>query len=415
MTAQNVEQIYHIYLFETVILCCKDIVKDVGKSRKSIGSKLDITRFEIKGKIYATSIYDVQDFSDVEAGKFELKVFWNDGEESFILKCRNLEQVQLWRERIIACSSGNTNNYKFGRGRTTSENTSDRRSSFRRTIQSVNANMFTESSRRGSMDSIIDTRTISLPVPTRRTIRNGAVINPRVSSIYVPAQKILEKGKYDTISEPIREELPKYEPIVPMPTSALPKPPNAALPLLPIISFPPPPTKSLPSPPKISPPLPLPPSASLPEPPKSYPPPTSALPQPPSLFSLPFESQLIPTIIPAALPAPIKPEAAVVESAVRNSQKTSTTNLIKMKIHYGELLFILAIPAYGAKFDAILEKVERKIKICGAIMPQGRRIILKYENDSNEFTIINNDLDIETAFDTARQKVDKGSITFRAE
>ena len=86
-----------------------------------------------------------------------------------------------------------------------------------------------------------------------------------------------------------------------------------------------------------------------------------------------------------------------------------------MKTHYAELIFILAVPAHGAKFDDILDKVERKIKICGATMPEGRRIRLRFKDEDGDFVTLNSDDDIEFAFETARNNSEKGSVTVQAD
>ena len=86
-----------------------------------------------------------------------------------------------------------------------------------------------------------------------------------------------------------------------------------------------------------------------------------------------------------------------------------------MKTHYGNDIFILAVQSSGCKFDDILEKIERKIRICGAPMPEGRRIKLRYKDDEGDFITINTDDDIEMAFEMARKTTEKGTVTIMAE
>ena len=68
-----------------------------------------------------------------------------------------------------------------------------------------------------------------------------------------------------------------------------------------------------------------------------------------------------------------------------------------MKVHYGSDIFIIAVSSSGAKYEEILDKIERKIKICGAAMPDGRRIKLRYKDEDNDFITINTDEDVEMA------------------
>ncbi|KAJ3103566.1 hypothetical protein HDU96_009219 [Phlyctochytrium bullatum] len=92
---------YNLYLFERILLCCKDLGKSKRKSKKNDKDNSP-PQFALKGNIYINSITAVQDTSDVTIGVFGVKVFWKDvvDMESFSLKCRNEEQVKLWKERL---------------------------------------------------------------------------------------------------------------------------------------------------------------------------------------------------------------------------------------------------------------------------------------------------------------------------
>jgi cell division control protein 24 len=505
MTAQDTEQIYGIYLFENLILCCKE--KDMSKSRKSRDSRSDVVMNDIKGKIYSTSISDVADNSDPDNGVFELRVYWNEGEESFVLKCRNIEQVELWRARILACTTGTSN---FINGRMSTDGAPSK-SSFRRTVQSINV----VTSRPTNNET--DKRTASLPAVARPVVKKGAHISPRGSSIYQrrdDGNRNQISSMSPSISKSMRNEIPLVTnsarnsagppraqlPKAPLqsslpPNSSLPTPPHnentisqvsaparllspppsTPLPMPPQSTLPPslfqprpsnginsssrtsyssapvtrPPSGSLPAPPSGALPQPpsnptavKPPSAQLPQPPTfspltpgaKSPPPQSALPLPPSANGPPKSSLPTPPRdglggIPDSIDNMkisnithvepiISPRTTSVRrpslgnSSGRNSVPGSS--LIKMKTHYGELIFILAVPAQGAKFDDILDKVERKIKICGAPMPEGRRINLRYKDEEGDLVMLNSDDDIEMAFEMARTHSDKGSITIQA-
>jgi cell division control protein 24 len=114
-----------------------------------------------------------------------------------------------------------------------------------------------------------------------------------------------------------------------------------------------------------------------------------------------------------SLRAPVPRRPSVVSSSGRSSAPGSS--LIKMKVHYRDLIFILAVPAHGVKYDDVLDKVERKIKICGAAMPENRRINLRYKDEENDLVMLNSDEDIEMAFEMARTHNDKGSVTIQAD
>ncbi|KAI9006061.1 hypothetical protein BC832DRAFT_614709 [Gaertneriomyces semiglobifer] len=99
MSSGDAERDYDLFLFEHILLCCKDTTKK-RKSRK--GTKDDSTAYSLKGNIYIDRIDSVGNESDPTLQKFQLKVYWRDGMdmESFVLRCRNAEQVKLWEDRL---------------------------------------------------------------------------------------------------------------------------------------------------------------------------------------------------------------------------------------------------------------------------------------------------------------------------
>ncbi|KAI9098848.1 Dbl homology domain-containing protein, partial [Phlyctochytrium arcticum] len=99
MSTGEAERDYELYLFERILLCCKDTTKK-RKSKK--GVKDDTTTYSLKGNIYIERIDSVANESNPVTQKFQLKVFWRDGMdmESFVLRCRNVEQMKLWNGRL---------------------------------------------------------------------------------------------------------------------------------------------------------------------------------------------------------------------------------------------------------------------------------------------------------------------------
>ncbi|KAJ3314370.1 hypothetical protein HDV04_000332 [Boothiomyces sp. JEL0838] len=575
MVVQDIEQPHHIYLFENIILCCKE---NPTKKAKTV--------YDIKGQIYSTGITDVADISDPDSQLFEIKVFWTDRsdiEESFELKCRNIEQVALWKGRITLCMTGNTKNIISRPGSVNGNDEGRNSNSSRRNVQSVNANFLYDGGRRFSNDLGIEKNRISLPAKvvarTGTITKNGTEIQPRQSSMYSSkSRQGSESSRRSTNQrQPPSGTLPKppnanAPPNIPLPTptrvgpptgalptppmsnnapptfkpaggppnaalpqpptgalpqpptSALPKPPSAALPQPPTSALPKPPSAALPQPPSSAMPkppgaplpqppsavLPKPPTSSLPQPPTSKPPtsslpppPTSSLPPPPAAALPPPPASSLPAPPTSSLPAPPAsalpqpPSAALptpptsklpssgppssalpkppssglpaplsgppnsslptpprtnglpVSSALRPAPPPSgplpppptgslpstprsptptgmspsarakspsvnarnSPSLIKMKTHYGNEIFILAVPAKGCHFEEILDKIERKIRICGAPMPEGRRVKLRYKDEEGDFITINSDDDVEMAFEMAKKTSEKGTVT----
>ncbi|KAJ3032057.1 hypothetical protein HDV00_008009 [Rhizophlyctis rosea] len=99
MASNDQDKDYNLFLFESILLCCKDLGK---KKKKKKDATQEVTLYSLKGNIYVTSIAEVVDASKPASQFFLIKVFWRDGAnmESFALKCRNIEQVNLWKGRL---------------------------------------------------------------------------------------------------------------------------------------------------------------------------------------------------------------------------------------------------------------------------------------------------------------------------
>ncbi|KAJ3136900.1 hypothetical protein HDU90_002466 [Geranomyces variabilis] len=99
MNNGEAEKDFELFLFENILLCCKDTNK---KRRTKRGDKNETTAYALKGNIYIERVDSIADETSASQQRFQLKVFWRDGMdmESFVLRCRNQEQVNLWKGRL---------------------------------------------------------------------------------------------------------------------------------------------------------------------------------------------------------------------------------------------------------------------------------------------------------------------------
>ncbi|KAJ3135641.1 hypothetical protein HDU90_003716 [Geranomyces variabilis] len=100
MNNGEAEKDFELFLFENILLCCKDTNK---KRKTKRGNKDEVTTaFALKGNIYIERVDSIADETSASQQRFQLKVFWRDGMdmESFVLRCRNQEQVNLWKGRL---------------------------------------------------------------------------------------------------------------------------------------------------------------------------------------------------------------------------------------------------------------------------------------------------------------------------
>nr|CAG8560715.1 11486_t:CDS:10 [Entrophospora candida] len=112
MSKDDTEREYHVYLFERIILCCKEIQKKSQTKPKGIlkdGKKSKKPSLQLKGRIYIHNISAIVNNS--RQGLWSLKIFWKGDSEldSFSLKCRNEEQLKLWQTTIEKLQNESSN------------------------------------------------------------------------------------------------------------------------------------------------------------------------------------------------------------------------------------------------------------------------------------------------------------------
>ncbi|KAI0745498.1 hypothetical protein C8Q76DRAFT_32553 [Earliella scabrosa] len=123
VTKSEVDREYHVFLFEKIILCCKEYIpqpgngKKVGKSNSILkkpsspsttlgvpgagpSSKKKNTPLLLKGRIFLNNV--TQAVPKVSQGQYSLAVWWrgDDDLEFFTLRCRNEEQLKLWENQL---------------------------------------------------------------------------------------------------------------------------------------------------------------------------------------------------------------------------------------------------------------------------------------------------------------------------
>ncbi|EPS41945.1 hypothetical protein H072_4086 [Dactylellina haptotyla CBS 200.50] len=97
------EREYHVYLFERILLCCKD--KDAPRRRKPGPTQGKPAALQLKGRIYMQNVTDI--ISLAKNGSYTLQIFWKGdlGVENFIIRQRNeelLKQWNTWLHRQVA-------------------------------------------------------------------------------------------------------------------------------------------------------------------------------------------------------------------------------------------------------------------------------------------------------------------------
>lgn len=98
----DVEREYRVYLFERILLCCKDNNQSKKSSKSmSIGKKPPKRgSLQLKGRIFINNVTDVVPSS--KGGSHTLQVFWNGDmeQEYFTLRMKHDEQLKQWHLQI---------------------------------------------------------------------------------------------------------------------------------------------------------------------------------------------------------------------------------------------------------------------------------------------------------------------------
>ncbi|KAJ6440634.1 dextranase [Purpureocillium lavendulum] len=96
------EKDYEIYLFESILLCCKEASTNKSKDKKdksrTSGPRLRIrgAKLQLKGRIFMTNVTDIVSLS--KPGSHSVQIWWkgDPGVENFTIKFLNEETMKKW-------------------------------------------------------------------------------------------------------------------------------------------------------------------------------------------------------------------------------------------------------------------------------------------------------------------------------
>ncbi|KAF2460404.1 hypothetical protein BDY21DRAFT_164177 [Lineolata rhizophorae] len=94
---------YHIYLFEMILLCCKeiDVTKQKNKRRDlPLVDKRGKPRLQLKGRIFMQNVTEIVSLS--KPGSYTCQIFWkgDPGIENFIIKFSSEEMMKQWANKV---------------------------------------------------------------------------------------------------------------------------------------------------------------------------------------------------------------------------------------------------------------------------------------------------------------------------
>ncbi|KAL6158754.1 Guanine nucleotide exchange factor for Cdc42p [Exserohilum turcicum] len=103
MNSKNEEREYKIYLFEMILLCCKEI--NVNKPKNKMSTRSLVTKdgkpkLQLKGRIFMQNVTET--ISLQKPGSYTCQIFWkgDPGIENFIIKFTSEETMKKWAMQV---------------------------------------------------------------------------------------------------------------------------------------------------------------------------------------------------------------------------------------------------------------------------------------------------------------------------
>ncbi|KAF2020711.1 hypothetical protein BU24DRAFT_7134 [Aaosphaeria arxii CBS 175.79] len=103
INAKNEERDYRIYLFEMILLCCKEINPNKQKNRmmnKPLVNKNGKPKLQLKGRIFMQNVTET--ISLQKPGSYTCQIFWkgDPGIENFIIRFNSEETMKKWATQV---------------------------------------------------------------------------------------------------------------------------------------------------------------------------------------------------------------------------------------------------------------------------------------------------------------------------
>ena len=107
--AKEVEREYKVYLFERILLCCKEINPNKPKNKmlgqsKPLVDKKGKLKLQLKGRIFMQNVTDVLTLTRTDRSSFTVQIFWkgDPGVENFVIRFPDEATMVSWRETVQA-------------------------------------------------------------------------------------------------------------------------------------------------------------------------------------------------------------------------------------------------------------------------------------------------------------------------
>lgn len=373
MSTPDGDKEYHVFLFEKVLLCCKDQTKKLKKKRFS--AKDDQPSYALRGNIFMSSVIEVVNSSKPAEQSFNLRIYWKDvaDMESFSLKCKNEEQVILWKQRLekVIMDEKNRKRRTHDEKGLYGPHLSTSASNLRYSVESNRS--WEENDRAYDRNSNISSRYGGLSPESsrqsqdRRARAASLSNNERSIGLAMRQNRALTFGNDQDMADVKNyrnSDTVRYSPLSPTgpPQLALPTPGQYANSRTSVDNL--------------------------------------SLTKSSSIFR---KTPSIDSIGRLSLHDDKRSSGMSLHSPIlSNSVASFSSGLLKVKVFYGSDIFVIALAGI-CSYAELVSKIERKIQLAGTNLPEGHSIKLRYKDEDGDFIQIFGDEDLLLAFDVCRQ------------
>ncbi|KAF2154680.1 hypothetical protein K461DRAFT_266070 [Myriangium duriaei CBS 260.36] len=102
--SRDTEREYHVYFFESILLCCKDIDPNKAKNKmkgRPMVDKKGKPKLQLKGRIFMQNVTEVN--HTAKQGSYSCQIYWkgDPGIENFSIKFLTEDMMQKWNAELL--------------------------------------------------------------------------------------------------------------------------------------------------------------------------------------------------------------------------------------------------------------------------------------------------------------------------
>ncbi|KAG0048490.1 hypothetical protein BGZ90_007606 [Linnemannia elongata] len=393
-----------VYLFEKILLCCQEIPQ---KKKQPRGARPKPT-LHLNGRIYINNIKSILPVSS--AGSYVLHVVWNVAAEEFELRCRNDDQLKKWHsvlDKLVTEANSQKTNIVSTTTFIGMPTMTPEQNSFYRDDDD-----YLDDDVDGDEDDIYDepryNRSNSLPfglIPQPTMLGSRPRAKTEDGSVPPVGSWNARVGGYTAHAAANGRPSPPGMSLPPLPRTTSSS--STAMGVMSPGEYPYSPPSSYPASPTVSNPRGSTSSSN------SYQrrsngeghsPMSETMSNGPNSPTTPYPGANYPNIpavptIPSRHSSPRPDVSRTLRQQPSNSNLSAGVPQLKIKVNFQEDAYLIVVPIQIG-YNELIERVEKKIRLCGCRRSDSQPLRLRYKDEDNDYIIIKDNDDILLAFES---------------